>query len=117
MNKLLPTLLLALAWAAPAAAQHDHAHAAASGPMQMAPGGIAQSRQLVEGEVRKVDTAARRVTIHHGEIKNLGMPAMTMVFQVKDPTLIAQVKEGDKVRFRAEMDGGAMVVTVLEAAK
>jgi Cu(I)/Ag(I) efflux system protein CusF len=45
-----------------------------------------------EGEVRKVDKEAGKVTLKHGEIKNLEMPGMTMVFQVKDPALLEKVK-------------------------
>jgi Cu/Ag efflux protein CusF len=45
------------------------------------------------------------------------MPSMTMVFQVRDPALLDAVKAGDKVRFRAERSGGAMVVTSIESAR
>ena len=69
---------------------------------------------MTEGEIRKVDKEAKKLTIKHGEIKNLGMPAMTMVFQVKDPGMIEQVKQGDKVRFHVEQVNGAMVVTQIE---
>jgi len=70
-----------------------------------------------EGEVRKVDLDAKKLTLRHGEIKNLGMPGMTMVFQVKDPAMLDKVKAGDKVRFTAEKINGAFTVTTLEAAK
>jgi Cu/Ag efflux protein CusF len=43
---------------------------------------------MTEGEIRKVDAATRKITIKHGELKNLAMPAMTMVFQVKDPAML-----------------------------
>jgi Cu/Ag efflux protein CusF len=45
------------------------------------------------------------------------MPAMTMVFQVKDPAMLDSVKAGDKVKFQAERIGGAFTVTLIEAAK
>lgn len=70
-----------------------------------------------EGEVRKVDMEAKKLTLKHGEIKNLGMPGMTMVFQVKDPAFVEKVKAGDKVRFTAEKINGAFTVTTLEPAK
>jgi len=72
---------------------------------------------LTAGEVRKVDKAAAKITIKHEDIKNLDMPAMTMVFQVKDATLLDKVKPGDTVRFAAEKQGTAYVVTTIEAAK
>ena len=72
---------------------------------------------MTDGEVRKVDKDAKKLTIKHGEIKNLGMPPMTMVFQVKDPAMLDQVKQGDKVRFHAEQVGSATVVTHIEPVK
>lgn len=72
---------------------------------------------LTAGEVRKVDKAAAKITIKHEDIKSLDMPAMTMVFQVKDATLLDKVKPGDAVRFAAEKQGTAYVVTTIEAAK
>jgi Cu(I)/Ag(I) efflux system protein CusF len=45
------------------------------------------------------------------------MPGMTMVFQVKDLAMLDNVKAGDRVLFRAEKSGGALVVTDLQPAK
>jgi Cu/Ag efflux protein CusF len=70
-----------------------------------------------DGEVRKVDKNAKKITIKHGPIQNLDMPAMTMVFQVKDPAMLDQVKAGDKVKFSAEKLGGALTVTRIVPAK
>ena len=70
-----------------------------------------------EGEVRKVDKSAGKITLRHGEIKNLDMPPMTMVFTAKDPALLDKVKAGDKVLFRAEKDGPTYLVTAIEAKK
>lgn len=72
---------------------------------------------LVDGEIRKVDKAAAKLTIKHAELTNLGMPAMTMVFKVQDPALLAKVAPGDKVRFAADKVNGALTVTALEAVK
>jgi Cu(I)/Ag(I) efflux system protein CusF len=77
----------------------------------------AADQPVVDGEVRKVDSAAKKITIKHGEIKSLDMPPMTMVFQVKDPAMLDQVKAGDKVKFRAEKINGAFTVVEIEAAK
>lgn len=71
-------------------------------------------QQMSEGEVRKVDTDAKKITIKHGELKNLGMPPMTMVFQVQDPAALEKVKQGDKVSFVAEKVGGQFTVTHIE---
>jgi Cu(I)/Ag(I) efflux system protein CusF len=69
------------------------------------------------GEVRKVDKDAKKITIKHGPLKNLDMPPMTMVFRVKDPAMLEQVKAGDKVKFTAEKEGGQYTVTRIEAGK
>lgn len=73
--------------------------------------------EMVAGEVRKVDKEARKITLRHGEIKQLDMPAMTMVFQVKDPALLEKVKAGDKVMFKVDGKGGVLTVTDIEPAK
>jgi Cu/Ag efflux protein CusF len=68
------------------------------------------------GEVTKIDKANARVTIKHGEIKNLDMPPMTMVFRVRPPSLLEGVAVGDRVRFVAERIDGNFTVTSLAKA-
>jgi len=75
------------------------------------------AQQFTDGEIRRVDKEAKKLTIKHGPIQNLGMDSMTMVFQVKDPAMLDQVKAGDKVRFQADKIGGQYTVTKIEAAK
>ena len=72
---------------------------------------------MVDGEVRKVDMGSKKITLKHGEIKNLDMPPMTMVFQVKDPAMLEKVKAGDKVQFTVDNLNGAMTVLTIELAK
>ena len=73
--------------------------------------------EMTDGEIRKVDMENRKITIKHGEIKNLDMPGMTMVFQVKDAAMLDKVKAGDKVKFSADKIGGAIVVTDMQPMK
>ncbi len=68
------------------------------------------------GEVTKLDKAAGRITLKHGEIKNLDMPPMTMAFRVKDAKLLDGLAVGDRVRFAAEKVDGQYTVTVLAKA-
>lgn len=75
------------------------------------------STDMTDGEIRKVDVENKKITIKHGEIKNLDMPGMTMVFRVKDPAMLAKVQAGDKVRFNAEKLDGAIVVTDIQTTK
>lgn len=69
---------------------------------------------LTQGEVRKIDRENHKLTIKHGEIRNLGMPPMTMVFQARDPKLLDGLKVGDKVNFKAEKVDGNYAVTAIE---
>jgi Cu/Ag efflux protein CusF len=73
--------------------------------------GGAETAAMSDGEVRKVDKGAGKITLRHGPIPNLDMPRMTMVFRVQDPALLDQVREGDKVRFTADKVGGQYTVT------
>src|SRR3954465_13277900 len=69
----------------------------------------------VQGEVRKIDEAAGKVTLKHGPIKNLGMDAgMTMTFRVKGPAMLRQVQVGDKVEFEAEQGASGYTATRMQ---
>ena len=72
---------------------------------------------MTEAEVRKVDIDAKKITLRHGEIKNLGMPPMSMVFQMKDPSQLEKFKVGDKVLFSADNVNGAFTVIAIEPVK
>ena len=77
----------------------------------------ADSAPQSEGEVRKLDIEQRKVTLRHGPLANLDMPAMTMVFTAVDARLLDGLKQGDKVRFTADKKDGGYVVTALELAR
>jgi Cu(I)/Ag(I) efflux system periplasmic protein CusF len=109
MSKVFFAAVLAGALLAPAAYAEDAHHK--SGAPAAQPGAA-----LSDGEVRKVDKDAKKITIKHGPLQKLDMPPMTMVFQVKDPAMLEQVKVGDKIKFDAEKVGGAFTVTRIQAA-
>jgi Cu(I)/Ag(I) efflux system periplasmic protein CusF len=107
-RNLVIALLIALAAPVPLFAD---AHQASS------PAATQGSGQLAEGDVRKVDKETKKITIRHGPIQNLDMPAMTMVFQVKDAAMLDKVKAGDKIKFAADKEGGTFTVNQLEVVK
>ena len=72
---------------------------------------------MVNGEVRKVDKGAGKITLKHDPIPNLEMPGMTMVFRVKDPSVLDRLKEGDKIKFAADKIDGALTVTEVQVNK
>lgn len=72
----------------------------------------------ISGEVRKIDEGAGKITLRHGPAKSLGMEEpMTMVYRVKDPAMLKQVKVGDKVTFEAEEAASGYTVTRIQKAK
>jgi Cu(I)/Ag(I) efflux system protein CusF len=78
----------------------------------------ASAAALADGEVRRVDKDAQKLTIRHGPMPELDMPQpMTMVYRVKDEAMLDRVKAGDRIRFQAEKIDGAFVVTKIEPQK
>jgi Cu(I)/Ag(I) efflux system protein CusF len=75
------------------------------------------AESMSDGVVRKIDTKNAKITIKHGEIVNLDMPPMSMVFTVKDPTLLDGVAKGDKVKFVAMEEGGKLIVTDIQSVE
>jgi Cu/Ag efflux protein CusF len=85
-------------------------------PMPMKPAASANAPSampLVDGEVLKLDSDKGLVVLKHGVLPNLGMPAMTMGFDVVDKKMLKGFKVGDKVKFQAQMIGGKATVTEL----
>lgn len=77
----------------------------------------ASSASLTAGEVRKIDKSAKKITIKHGPIASLDMPAMTMTYPVADPAMLDHVKPGDKILFAAEKAGQSFRVTRIETPR
>ena len=79
----------------------------------------AASAQSSDGEVRKIDESAGKITLKHGPIKALDMTdeSMTMVFRVQDPAMHKQVKVGDKVKFDADRVNGQITITKMQKAR
>lgn len=118
MNNLKTLLILAAivsAGASAFAAGHAGATTAPTEAKKEMP--LAVPADMADGEVRKVDREAKKITIKHGVIKNLDMPGMTMVFGVKDAAMLSKIKAGDKVKFSAEKSGSAIVVTDIQPSK
>lgn len=92
------------------AADHDHHN-------HTMPAGNAMGTAWVDGTVKKVSADVGKVTINHGPLANLDMPAMTMVFRVKDPIWLSQIKPGDRIRFMVERQDGALTVTALQPGR
>ena len=81
--------------------------------------GVATAQDAgINAEVKKIDESAAKITLKHGPAKSLGMDEpMTMVYRVKDPAMLKQVKVGDKLKFEAEEASGGYTVTKLQKSK
>lgn len=77
---------------------------------------FAQS-EMVNGEVKKIDEGAGKITLKHGPIKNLDMDGMTMVFRVQDSSMLKQLKVGDRIQFEAERADGGVTITRIRKGK
>lgn len=86
-------------------------------PASMATSAARAGQVLTDGVVRKIGKDSGKITIKHGEIRNLGMPPMTMTFRVKDAALLDQVREGDAIRFYVEAIDGINTVLRIERVK
>jgi len=109
MKAFILVSIFSAALIAPHAIAHDDHKKPHSAP-------AAHGGPMSEGEVRKVDKEAKKITLKHGPISNLDMPAMTMVFQVADPAMLYRLKPGDKVKFSADKAGSGYAVTKIEHA-
>ena len=69
---------------------------------------------MTEAEVKKINSDTGKIMLKHGPIKNLDMPPMTMVFTVKNPALINDVKVGDKIMFNVVSESGNYVITDIQ---
>ena len=114
MKALFTSTLIALVTLAAAPVQAAGDHAGHGMAMQAT---ASTEMQMVDGVVKKVDKSAGKVTLSHGPLTNLSMPAMTMVFRVKDANWLDQMKAGDKIRFMADNVNGAVTIVHFEPAK
>ena len=113
LNAILAASAIAFSLSGAAHAQQSATPTQSAGASASA----SSSAGFTEAEVRKVDKDAKKITLKHGEIMNLEMPGMTMVFAVKDDALLDKIKAGDKVQFKAISDGGKLTVIEIQAAQ
>lgn len=57
-----------------------------------------------------------RITIDHGPIHNLGLPAMRFGFVLRDAALLEALRPGDRIRFAADAIDGRFTVLKIERA-
>ena len=103
-----------LSSAAYAEAVKSHDHHGKSDPAKSMP---AADADMTNAEIRKMEKDAKKITLKHDAIKNLDMPGMTMVFKVKDATLLDKAQAGDKVKVKIIQEGSSYVVTEIVTTK
>jgi Cu(I)/Ag(I) efflux system protein CusF len=78
----------------------------------------AQSSDMINGLVTKVDESAQKITIKHGPLKKFDMDdGMTMVFRAQEPAMLKAVKAGDKVKFLPDRVNGQFTIMKIEKTK
>ena len=110
---LIAALVLGAGLAFQAGADESHRHYAKNEAKPAAPA----SATWTEGEVRKVDKAAGKLTIKHGAMPKFDMPPMTMAYRVKDKAMLEHLKPGDKIKFDVDGVGGEFTVLRLQKMK
>lgn len=111
-KKLVAVALMLVAATVAAQKPESNGHAGHH-PQQTSAPDVAKA----DGEVRKVDKEAKKLTLRHGPIPNLEMPEMTMVFRVADPRMLDGLEAKQKVRFTADRVEGQLTVTSLEVVR
>ena len=106
MKKMMISLLLLCSVLAAQAAENPQQKLQVKTP--------SAKQDLTNGVLRKVNKVQSTLIIQHEEIKSLGMPAMTMLFNVKDPSILSGLKAGDHVQFKAIDSKGALIVTWIQ---
>ncbi len=76
--------------------------------------GIGFATEYTKGVVKKVDAKAGKITVIHEELKNLDMPAMTMVFRAGDDTILSKMQEGEEIEFVADRVNGKLTIIELK---
>ena len=94
----------------PAGASSNHSEAVAENP-------LTTNSSMTAATIRKIDVAQAKITLKHAAIANIGMPAMTMVFKVADPSLLTGLTVNDEVLFSVEKQGSALIVTQIKQQK
>jgi Cu/Ag efflux protein CusF len=75
----------------------------------------AGDEHAVEGVIKDIKMADKKLTISHGPIKTLGMDGMTMDFAVSDPGMLEIAQKGHTVSFVIEVDQkGNFIITDIE---
>ena len=72
------------------------------------------AEEFTKGTVKKVTADKGKVSVAHEELKNLEMPAMTMVFRTATPEILDQLKPGQQIEFVAERVNGKLTITKLK---
>ena len=80
--------------------QHED-HSKAVNDMKMDGMGVVKTIRLEQGKLK----------ISHGPIEKYGMPEMTMMFKVEDPSMLESLEKGQEVGFNVDNSSGGFVVT------
>lgn len=90
-----------------------HYEAGMHGPITVGEQMTEAEVEYTTGTIKKIDAKAGKVTIIHGPLTNLDMPAMTMVFRA-DEAVLENMSEGQDIQFVADRIKGKLTVTAIK---
>jgi Cu/Ag efflux protein CusF len=80
-------------------------------------GAVAQDATII-GEVKKIDEGSGSITLKQGPAPSLGFKEdMTLIYTVRDRTMLKQVKVGDSVKFEAESGDSGFTITRIQKGR
>jgi Cu/Ag efflux protein CusF len=71
------------------------------------------ANDLIAAVVVKINAEEGTVTLRHESIAHLHLPATTTRFRYIDPRLVLRIRDGDRIRFRADRYDGMLRLTAV----
>ncbi|HEX4508514.1 MAG TPA: copper-binding protein [Burkholderiaceae bacterium] len=75
------------------------------------------AQAAIDGEVKKIDKPAGRLTLKHAEVKQFDMPPMTGAYKVAVPGMLEGLQVGDHVRFSLDRVRDQYTITKIDVVK
>ncbi|MGJ7491390.1 copper-binding protein [Variovorax sp. ZT4R33] len=85
-------------------------------PQPQVSSAVPSTLALTHAVIERVLHDTGEIVLDHEDLPNLGMPPMTMAFDVSSKEMLKAFKAGDKVRFQAGIVAGKPTITRLEHA-
>jgi Cu/Ag efflux protein CusF len=75
------------------------------------------SGEWTNAQVIRVDASKSRLFLKHDEIKSIGMPSMSMSFDISKSVDLSKYQPNDQIRFQLKQVNGYMEISQIERVK